>query len=159
MSNGKDIRSLRPRGNQKDPFWMTATFLANTNYATSYELVNPRNCFHVIFDWWSRGTQLVFWGYLRSIQECVLLVWWYKPPAVDCPLEFLLFKIQQLVSFLRCHWRCPSPEHTVNNRSPHSPLHTPPNLLPPSSKKTVKYLMSAIFYEDNMLPSLTSIII
>ena len=78
---------------------------------------------------------------------------------VDCPLEFLLFEIQQLVSFLHRHWRCPSPEHTVNDHSPHSPSHTPLNLSPPSSKKTIKYLMSAIFYEDNMLPLLASVII
>ena len=81
MSNGKGIWSPRPCGNRKGLSQTTAIFLVNINYATNYELVDPENCFHDISDWWPGGTRLAFWGHLRSVRECVLLVQRYKPPA------------------------------------------------------------------------------
>ena len=60
---------------------MTAIFLANTNYATNYELINPKNRFHGISDWWPGGARLAFRGHFRSVWKCVLLVQRYKSLA------------------------------------------------------------------------------
>ena len=60
---------------------MTATFSVNTNNTTSYELIDPGNCFYVISDWRLRRTQLVLRRHVRSIREQVLPVWRYKPPT------------------------------------------------------------------------------
>ena len=72
---------------------------------------------------------------------------------VDCPLEFLLFETQQLVSFLCCHWKCPLSKHTNNDHLPHFPLNTPPIPSLPLLEKIVKYPTSVTSYGDNPLPS------
>ena len=97
MSNGKDIRSPKPHGNQKDPFQMTATFLISTNNATNYELVDPRNRSL------TNDTEELDWYFQDMFDQLGKLYCLFDDInrlLVDCPLEFLLFEVQQLISFL-----------------------------------------------------------
>ena len=71
---------------------------------------------------------------------------------IDYPLEFLLFEIQQLVSFLRRHWTsCPPFVLLTIARSTLSPSTIPPKLLPPLFTLIAKFLMFDIFYVVNPL--------
>ena len=72
----------------------------------------------------------------------------------NCPLEFLLFEIQQLVSFLRRHWKCPPLALIHNDLLPPSPLRIPQNLSPPLFEKINKSHTFVTSCEDSMLLSL-----
>ena len=140
MLNGKDIQSPMPHENQTDPFQTTATFLISTNNITNYELVDPRNCFHVITDEWYRGTWLVFPGHVWPIQKPVLPLQWYKLPS--CQLSFRIplvwgsttrfFSTMTLICF----------PFAFTNKDPLalSPLLTPLKLSPLLSMKIAKLL-------------------
>ena len=75
----------------------------------------------------------------------------------NCPLEFLLFEIQQLVSFLHRHWKCPPLALIINNLLPPSPSRIPQNLSPLLFEKTDKSHTFVTSCEDNMLLSLVFI--
>ena len=75
----------------------------------------------------------------------------------NCPLEFLLFEIQQLVSFLRRHWKCLPLTPIINDPSPPSPSCIPQNLLPLLFEKMDKSHTSVTSCEDNTPLSLVFI--
>ena len=82
------------------------------------------------------------YGFLEDINHLLVV----------CPLEFLIFEIQQLVSFLRRYWTlCLPLAHSTIGHFTHSPSTTHQKPLLHSSARINKFCMWNIFYEETPL--------